>query len=122
MAIQTRESYIVGDPRLDYIFQRLSDRLDALEGIRPEFDEIPGLIKKTEDGFNSVEDNSDEWDDAYDHISSTGASHTYIDQDVTESASPIFASYEREGCISGKNVPPESRVVLLLVTLYNRVS
>ena len=41
-------------------------------------------------------DNS-EWDSAYTHIGESGASHTYINQDVQTTASPTFAGLDCDG-------------------------
>lgn len=38
MSQQTKERYFTGDAKLDFILQRLSDRLDILEGLRPDLD------------------------------------------------------------------------------------
>ena len=38
MTIETREIYLTGDVALDFILQRLSDRVDILEGLRPDLE------------------------------------------------------------------------------------
>jgi hypothetical protein len=44
--------------------------------------------------LSSITDSSANWDAAYSHVSASGASHTYIDQDVTTAASPQFAGLD----------------------------
>lgn len=56
-----------------------------------------GYINRLYDGTGDV--SPSEAENAYDHISSTGASHTYIDQDVTTTASPTFISPEVDSII-----------------------
>ena len=44
--------------------------------------------------LSSITDGSANWDAAYSHVSANGASHTYIDQDVTTTASPTFGGLD----------------------------
>lgn len=55
-----------------------------------------GLLKVTNGtgALSSITDSSANWDAAYSHVSANGASHTYIDQDVTTAASPQFAGLD----------------------------
>ncbi|RLA57454.1 MAG: hypothetical protein DRR04_12805 [Gammaproteobacteria bacterium] len=42
MAIQSREVYNTGDPVIDRVLARIAERLDVIEGLRPDID---GLIE-----------------------------------------------------------------------------
>jgi len=55
-------------------------------------DALNGIIKCDGAGnYSAIVDNSDNWDLAFAHISESGASHTYINQDVTTTGTPTFA-------------------------------
>jgi len=50
-----------------------------------------GILTKTlKGGYSSITDNHAQWDAAYSHVYSSGVSHTYINQAVTNASSPIF--------------------------------
>lgn len=77
MARQTRELYQVpGSPLLNYVLQRISDRLDIIEGLRPTVDS--GVMVSAEGVITTKADNSAAWDTAYSHISASGNSHASV--------------------------------------------
>lgn len=61
------------------------------------------LDTETDPVFEAADSNDisheirDQWDGAYTHITSTGTDHSYIDQDVTTSSTPNFASVNLSG-------------------------
>jgi len=58
-----------------------------------------GLLKANGSIITAITDNSSNWDDAYTHVSSTGADHGYIDQNVSSGASPTFNDLSLEGSL-----------------------
>lgn len=85
---QTRETYQVpGDPQLNYVLQRIADRLDRIEGLRPDLD--AGLVTLGADkSWSTTADNSTDWDAA------SAASHTQnTDTGTTATTFDIGTSY-----------------------------
>lgn len=54
-------------------------------------DNLSGILKGTAGVVSAITDNSANWNLAYAHISESGASHTFIDQNVTTAGTPTFA-------------------------------
>ena len=74
---QSRENYqTTRDPQLNYILQRIADRLDALEGIRSVQD--AGIVTISDGNVSTTPSNTTEWDAAYDHVSASGDSHSSV--------------------------------------------
>jgi len=61
----------------------------------------------TTNNFTSITDSSSNWDAAYTHVSNNGTDHAYIDQDVTSTGTPTFASVDvgNTGLTVGTSVP-----------------
>lgn len=73
MSRESRERYFTGNPQVDSILSRIADRLDILEGLRPD---LTSGLYKLQDGKI---------------VTTTTDVLSWIDQDVKTTASPTFA-------------------------------
>jgi hypothetical protein len=61
-------------------------------GLEADASLFNGLLKISGGATSAITDSSANWDAAFTHIGSNGSSHTFINQDVTNSASPVFTA------------------------------
>ena len=74
--VETKRVYITGDPNFDMIFQNLADRIDILEGLRPDLS--AGLMEIEDDKDITTRTAGDMASQNSDSVEITGGSLTGV--------------------------------------------